>query len=84
MGPAMEWIDNYFEESQLLAVNANVSDPTVGRLLAFGTAVSHHGHLNRTVNVAAFARGQTGSDLGTVVEVEVRHAHADRGMRRIG
>ncbi|KAA8893934.1 RNA polymerase I-specific transcription initiation factor RRN6-like protein [Sphaerosporella brunnea] len=64
MAPAMEWINNYFEESQLLAVNSNINDPVTGRLLAFGTATERNArHTERTVKVAAFARGQTGSEL---------------------
>jgi hypothetical protein len=66
MAPAMEWIDNYFEESQLLAVNTNINDPLTGRLLAFGTATEKKArHNERGVKVAAFARGETGSDLST-------------------
>ncbi|KAF8252355.1 hypothetical protein K440DRAFT_633635 [Wilcoxina mikolae CBS 423.85] len=62
MGPALEFIDNYIEESQLLAVNTNVSDPAIGRLMAFGWATDKYRHINR-VKVAAFASGKTGSDL---------------------
>jgi hypothetical protein len=67
MAPAMEWIDNYFEESQLLAVNTIANDPVTGRLLAFGTATDHKArHYDRFVKVAAFARGPTGSDLSKI------------------
>ncbi|KAF8533148.1 RNA polymerase I-specific transcription initiation factor RRN6-like protein [Trichophaea hybrida] len=62
MGPALEFIDNYIEESQLLAVNTNVSDPGIGRLMAFGWATDKYRHINR-VKFAAFASGKTGSDL---------------------
>lgn len=65
MGPAMTWIDNYFEESQIVATNTNFSDPTVGRLLAFGTAVDREGHGERVGNIVAFPRGEAGTDLGT-------------------
>jgi hypothetical protein len=61
MAAASEWIDNYFEESQLLAVNTNIHDPITGRLLAFGTAKARKNE--RGIKVAAFARGQIGSDL---------------------
>lgn len=61
MAPAMEWIEDYFEESHLLAANSNAIDTAIGHLLAFGTAV---GHRDRTISVAAYARGDTGSDLG--------------------
>jgi hypothetical protein len=67
MGPALEWIDNYFEESQLLAANTNVLDPATGRLMAFGWATDKSRHNNR-IKVTAFASGQTGSDLGTLLQ----------------
>lgn len=63
MAPAMEWVENYISESRLLAANVKVFDPTVGHLLAFGTAI---GHRNRTINMAAYARGDVGSDLGMI------------------
>ena len=66
MGPAMPWIDNYIEESQLLAVNTSVYDPNVGRLLDFGTATDREGHSERSFEVAGFACGLTGSDLGAL------------------
>jgi len=71
MGPAMPWIDNYIEESQLLAVNANVYDPNVGRLLDFGTATDREGHTERSFKVAGFACGLTGSDLGALNRAEI-------------
>lgn len=60
MAPAMEWIGNYLDESQILAVNSNVPDAATGHLLAFGAAI---GNRVRTINVAAYARGAASSDL---------------------
>lgn len=68
MAPAMEWIDNYLEESRLLAANVSFSDPAIGRLLAFGWTADYK-HQNRhpeAHKIVAFAGGRTGSDLGTL------------------
>ena len=68
MAPAMEWIDNYFEESRLLAANTSFSDPAIGRLLAFGWTADykHQNQHPEAHKIVAFAGGRTGSDLGTL------------------
>ena len=73
MAPAMEWIDNYFEESRLLAANTSFSDPAIGRLLAFGWTADHK-HQNQhpeAHKIVAFAGGRTGSDLGTLPWLQI-------------
>lgn len=69
MGPAMAFVDNYLEESQLITANTAVSDPAIGRLLAFGIAKKpdYGGNSESKINVAAYACGETGSELGAYV-----------------
>ena len=78
MGPAMGWIDNYFDESRTLAASTAVVDPCVGRLLAFGNVLM--GKQTRIRKIVGFATGPSRSDLA-LAEVPEREYSFGPGER---
>ncbi|KAL7270512.1 hypothetical protein RUND412_006778 [Rhizina undulata] len=64
--PALEFLGPYLEESHVIATHTENTDPVIRNLLSFGKAASHdpEGRESRNVNVAAWAMGPVGSELG--------------------
>ncbi|KAF8469012.1 RNA polymerase I-specific transcription initiation factor RRN6-like protein [Kalaharituber pfeilii] len=74
VAPGLDFLPDLIEESQIITANTEINDPSVGKLLAVGSAIrtGSNGDSGETVQTITYATGAVGSEIGIGKVVDER------------